>query len=303
MLVTDHLKNTTNPLFSVEVVPPRRNANWNNINVLVDRLVEDHQIPFLYVTSHASIILEDGRRGKTNPGTDRLCERIMQAGSQAVPHVICKGYNIGETGLFIQWAKDQGITNIMALTGDVKKGENLIEVKGKVNRYSIDVIRQARRDSFTGDIGVGYYPQGHILDSKIEHGVVFLKAKLDAGADFGIGQICLSYDAEMSFRDQCLKYDLTEPLLAGIKVLTSRRQLISIPKSFYGVTIPRELAEGIERFTSLEKPCTEDSLKFGVNFMAQYIRKLSEAGVPGFQIYAMNKGKSALALLDKLNSC
>ena len=83
------------------------------------------------------------------------------------------------------------------------------------------------------------------------------------------------------------------PIIPGLKILTSKSQLHSIPKNFH-VTIPTDLADEVEA----AKP--KDVLKIGVEWSVNQVKQLLDENVPSVHFYIMLDSKPISMLLDRL---
>ena len=84
------------------------------------------------------------------------------------------------------------------------------------------------------------------------------------------------------------------PIIPGIKVLTSKRQLVSIPRTFH-CEIPEALAEGIQN----AKPGHVSEV--GAEWTLQQSRELLDAGAPSLHYYVMSSSKAINKVLAKLD--
>jgi methylenetetrahydrofolate reductase (NADPH) len=95
------------------------------------------------------------------------------------------------------------------------------------------------------------------------------------------------------FVDKCRAAGINVPIIPGLKIITSKAQLHSVPKNFH-VTIPDELADEIESSNS------EDVLKIGVEWAAKQVEELLDKKVPSVHFYIMLDPKPIKMLMDRL---
>jgi methylenetetrahydrofolate reductase (NADPH) len=96
-----------------------------------------------------------------------------------------------------------------------------------------------------------------------------------------------------SFVDECRNQGIDVPIIPGLKILTTRTQLTSLPRTFH-CEIPPGLAEAVER--SGEGEVTEA----GVNWTLQQAQELMATGVPAVHIYVMQRSRAIQMLMDRL---
>ena len=105
MKVTEHLKNANKTLFSLEILPPKKGDNINDLFNHLDPLME-FKPPFVDVTYHREEYVYDKmpngllkrKTTKKRPGTVGICAAITNKYNvDTVPHIICGGFSKEET--------------------------------------------------------------------------------------------------------------------------------------------------------------------------------------------------------------
>ena len=140
MKVSEHLKqNVGRTLFSIEVLPPLKGRNVQEIFGAIDPLLE-FDPKFIDVTYHREEYVfkkrPDGLLEKKSvrkrPGTVGICAAIMtKYGIDAVPHIICGGFSRDETENALIDLSFLGIDNVLVLRGDSIKSEGKFVLKGQ----------------------------------------------------------------------------------------------------------------------------------------------------------------------------
>ena len=87
---------------------------------------------------------------------------------------------------------------------------------------------------------------------------------------------------------------ISMPIIPGLKILTSKRQLSSIPRVFF-VEIPVEITERI-----MSAKTRAEEIEAGVDWAVQQALDLLDKGVPYLHFYIMQNTKPFLMLMDKL---
>jgi methylenetetrahydrofolate reductase (NADPH) len=86
------------------------------------------------------------------------------------------------------------------------------------------------------------------------------------------------------FVSRCREAGITVPIVPGLKILSTKKQLKTIPHSFY-VDIPEELTAEVEA----AKP--EHVADIGVAWAIRQSEELLSAGVPSLHYYIMTSSK------------
>ena len=301
MKVTEHYDRADGPLVSFEIIPPRRGGSVEGILSLVHDLVP-FAPPFIDVTSHSAEAsyeeMPDGtvrrQTKRKRPGTIGLCAAIQHRfGIDAVPHVLCRGFTREETEDALIELHYLGIHNVLAVRGDDKGFDKAERTDRSRNEYASDLVAQIgsmNRGRFLEDlldaaptdfcVGVGGYPEKHGDAPNKTWDVLNLKRKVDAGADYVVTQMFFDNAHFFDYVARCRAVGITVPIVPGIKVLTSKAQLHSLPKAFQ-TEIPEALAAEVEA----ARP--EQVADIGVEWARQQSDELLAAGVPGIHYYLM----------------
>src|SRR6056300_1560553 len=127
MKVTDHIQSAKGKtLFSFEILPPLKGQNIQTIFDNIDPLME-FKPPFIDVTYHREEYdykelpngLLEKRIVRKRPGTVGICAAIQNKYQvDAIPHVLCGGFDREDTENFLIDMGFLGIDNVVALRGD-----------------------------------------------------------------------------------------------------------------------------------------------------------------------------------------
>ena len=305
MKVIDHLKQAKDTLISFEVLPPLKGKGIEALYKHLDPLME-FRPSFINVTYHRSEHVfkkkADGSFEKVivrkRPGTESICAAIMNRYNvDTVPHLICGGFGINETEDALINLNYLGIDNVLVLRGDAAKNETSFEPEPGGHRYAIELLKQVinlnsgiyleeelkdtTRTKFC--IGVAGYPEKHFEAPNMQTDLLYLKAKVDAGADYIISQMFFDNAKFFSFVKGCRDIGITVPIIPGLKPLTTKKQLTVIPRTFY-VDIPSELANEV-----LKCKNDEDVEKLGTEWLLNQSRELKKSGIPALHYYTVGK--------------
>lgn len=314
MKVIDALSQSRNPLISYEIIPPRRGGSVNSIMSIVEHLVK-FDPPFIDVTSHSAEVyyeeLPDGtlRRyaKRKRPGTLGLCAAIKgRYGIETVPHLLCLGFSREETEDALIELNYLGIQNVMALRGDDSGYQKVLNGNKTRNVYASDLVHQiadmnrgvyleSLLDAAPTDfcVGVAGYPEKHFEAPNRAWDIQNLKKKVDSGAAYVTTQMFFDNRHYFSFVKECRAAGIDVPIIPGIKVLTSKRQLHSLPRNFH-VEVPAELAREIG-----EAP--DDRVKdVGIEWAIRQSAELMSAGVPCVHFYIMQSADVVTRVVEPL---
>jgi len=314
MYVTEHLERSTNPLFSFEIVPPLRGRSARDILDIVEHLMK-YEPPFIDVTAHGAVAeyREDSegtihRRIHTKrPGTLSLCGIIQNRyNMDTVPHLLCRGFTREETEDAMIELAFLGIHNVLAVRGDETNYQTPSGDGRTVNRYTQELVGQLsdlRSGKYLGEIdnsdpmdlciGVGAYPEKHVEAPSLKVDIARLKEKVEAGADYIVTQMFFDNQRFFEFERRCREASITVPIIPGLKVVNSVRQLQKLPK-FFHISLPDDLVDEI-----METP--KQVKEIGVRWATEQARGLLEHGVKCIHFFVVNDVKSVCATLDGLS--
>jgi methylenetetrahydrofolate reductase (NADPH) len=316
MKVIDHIKQATKTLISFEILPPLKGKTINSIYDHLDPLME-FKPAFINVTYHRSEHVfkkkADGTFDKVEvrkrPGTVGICAAIMNHYKvDAVPHLICGGFNKRETEDALIDLNFIGVDNVLVLRGDAAKNETVFEPEADGNVYAIDLLKQVVnlnngmyleediRDGFRTNfcIGAAGYPEKHFEAPNLQTDLAYLKAKVAAGAEYVVTQMFFENKKYFEFVKACREADINVPIIPGLKPITSKKQLSIIPRTFH-VDIPTDLSSAV-----LQAKTDVDVEKVGTEWLLQQSKELKEAGVPVLHYYTLGKAKVIYNVVKEL---
>ncbi len=314
MKVTEHLERAKEPFISYEIIPPLRGGSLARLLALIDDLVK-YRPPFIDITSHASQVeyleTSDGIRRKIKrkrPGTLGVCALIQNKYQvDAVPHVLCHGFTREETEDFLIELNYLGIDNVLAIKGDDDGYRKPLPEGRSANEFAVDLVQQivamnkgryleedlldAEPTDFS--IGVSGYPEKHFEAPNFEADLRNAKAKVEAGAQYIVTQMFFNNRHYFDYVAKCRERGIEVPIIPGLKILTSKRQLLSLPRLFH-CEIPSELADEVEVSPD------ERALDIGVDWACRQARELLEQGAPSLHFYVMASSKPVNLMMGRL---
>ena len=314
MKVTEHYERADEPLFSYEIIPPKRGSSVSDVLGVVEQL-KPYDPPFIDVTSHSAEAfyeeMPDGSVRKQvkrkRPGTLGLCAAIQHRfGIDAVPHILCRGFTQEETEDALIELNYLGIHNVLAVRGDDNGISKPTRPDRRQNEYARDLVAQIgamNEGHYLADlldaaptdfcIGVGGYPEKHVDAPNRTWDVLNLKRKVDAGADYVVSQMFFENRHFLEWTERCRDVGIDVPIVPGLKILTSKRQLQSLPRAFY-TEIPEALAAEVEEAKD------EHVADVGIEWARRQAEGLLDAGVPGIHFYIMSTARHVVRVAEPL---
>lgn len=314
MKITDHISNAKKTLVSFELLPPIKGQSIQGIFNTIDPLMEFNP-PFIDVTylredyiykQHPNGLLEKVAYRK-RPSTVATCAAIMNKYKvDAVPHLICGGFTKEETENALIDLQFLGIDNVLVLRGDARKSESSFVPTPGGHAYASDLLQHVvdmNNGKYLHDymdstektdfcIGVAGYPEKHFEAPNLETDFQYLKHKVDLGANFIVTQMFFDVNKYKAFVDKCRAEGIHVPIIPGLKPLTTRKQLTSLPKVFH-LDIPLELSKAVQACKN-----DKDVKDVGIEWMIQQCKDLIKIGAPVLHFYTMGNPEPTKRIIE-----
>ena len=316
MKITEILDNRKQTLFSFEIIPPLKGQSIENIFKAMDPLMEFkpafvdvtyHREEFTY-KKHDNGLLER-RVTRKRPGTVGICAAIMNRYHvEAVPHIICGGFNKAETEDALIDLNFLGVENVLALRGDSIKNEPSFSPEPDGHHYASDLIKQINnmnegvyldeelQNAVKTDfcIGVAGYPEKHFEAPNMKMDMEHLKRKVELGAEYVITQMFFDNKKFFAFEKECREAGIDVPIIPGLKPLTSKKQLVALSRIFH-IDFPEELAEEANKCSSRKQV-----RELGIEWCIQQSKELMDNGAPVLHYYTMSRSKATKQIASAL---
>ena len=316
MKVTEHLAKANSTLLSFEIIPPKRGGDIKQLMKVLDGIIKYNPL-FIDITSHAAeVIYEETSNGgyqmkikRKRPGTLGICALIQNKYNvDAVPHVICSGFTKEETEDFLIELHYLGIDNVLAIRGDDSGFKKPLKFGRSTNDYAVNLIAQITEinnghyledsllDAEAMDfcVGTSGYPEKHFEAPNLKTDIRYTKDKVDAGASYIVTQMFFNNDAYFNYVDLCRKEGITVPIIPGLKIITSKSQVVNVPKNFY-IDIPDELTQEIK-----EAKNDKHVIEIGVEWTAKQVEELLNKKVPAIHFFVMQNDEPINLLMNKI---
>lgn len=276
------------PTLSFEFFPPKTvessDALYNTIGEL-----EAYKPSFVSVTY--------GAGGSTRELTHDLVVRIKTTTSlDPIPHLTCVCHQEKDIAAILQRYAQAGVSNILALGGDppvhlkdYKRANDAFQHAANLVEFIVKFNASGEHPDNRGfGIGVAGFPEGHPATPNRVLEMDYLKAKVDAGADYICTQLFFDNHDFFDFRDRCRLAGIQTPIIAGIMPITSASGMRRMAELAAGARYPAKLLRAIQRCGNDE----EAVQRVGVHYATEQCRDLLEHGVDGIHFYTLNKSRA-----------
>ncbi len=315
MKVTDHIQQAKETLFSFEILPPLKGKSIQSIYDGIDPLME-FKPKFVNVTYHREeFIYKERENGllekiaiRKRPGTVGICAAIMNKYNvDAVPHLICGGFSREETENALIDLQFLGIDNVLALRGDSIKTEANFRAHKYGHSFAVELINQItemNEGKYLMDdvnleptnfcIGAAGYPEKHFEAMNLTTDLQYLKAKVDAGAEYIVTQMFFDNTKFFAFVDACRAVGITVPIIPGLKPIKTMTHVSFLPK-FFHIDYPEELSKELLKCTT-----NQEVEALGIEWGIQQSKELKAKGVPCIHYYTMSNSSSVKAIAKEI---
>jgi methylenetetrahydrofolate reductase (NADPH) len=278
--------------FSFEFFPPKTDAAWEDLFVNIARL-QELRPSFVSVTY--------GAGGSTREKTHDLIVRIhRETDLTAVSHLTCVCHTREELQGILDRYAASGIENVLALGGDPPRDRPNYDRACDAFRYAEGLVRFLKEHPKPPDargfgIGVAGFPEGHPTTPNRLLEMDYLKAKVEAGADYICTQLFFDNRDFYDFRERCDLAGIKVPIIAGIMPITSKSGMARMAELALGARFPAALLRAVNR-------CGDDAAvaRVGVHWATEQCRALLDNGVRGIHFYTLNKSDATRQIYENL---
>ncbi|MDF3054784.1 MAG: 5,10-methylenetetrahydrofolate reductase [Gammaproteobacteria bacterium] len=266
---------------SFEIFPTTTPKALENLNETCVRL-NQFKPRFISVTFGAS--------GAAQLKSLHVVEQLAQQAIPTTPHISCVNMTKDSLQQLLNAYRQYGIKNLLVVRGDIPgNGEGGFSDF----KYASDLVAYIRQT--TGDyfhITVAAYPE---LPTTREDDFMYLKHKIDAGANEAITQFFFNSETYLRFRDACYARGITAPIIPGIMPIQDYPRLLRIACAC-GAQIPLWLRKRLE---SLNGDVFSIRL-LGLDLIRKLCEQLLLSGAPGLHFYTLNQANTASHIYSNL---
>lgn len=287
MKISDILKKDTLSL-SFEVFPPKNETAFDSVKRATEEIAK-------LCPSFMSVTY--GAGGGTSKYTLDIAKNIKERYSvPTLAHLTCVSSTRETVRNKIEEIKSAGITNVMALRGDIPE-ELLGEDRSRWDyTHASQLVRELREICPDFCIGGACYPEIHPESANQKEDIKYLKEKIDAGCDFLTTQMFFDNNLLYNFLYKIREAGITVPVIPGIMPITNANQVARAIK-LSGSFMP-------QRFKSLVDKFGSDPLAMkqaGIAYATDQIIDLYANGITGVHVYSMNKPDVAEKIQNNLS--
>jgi methylenetetrahydrofolate reductase (NADPH) len=278
--------------FSFEFFPPK-----------TDEASEElfRNIATLQALQPSFVSVTYGAGGSTRDRTHDLVVRIQKETSlTAVSHLTCVCHSLDEMTAILDRYAASGIKNVLALGGDPPKTIVNYKRENDAFQYADQLVSFIRSRTNAPDrrgfgVGVAGFPEGHPGCPNRLKEMDYLKAKVDAGADYICTQLFFDNRDFYDFRERCELAGITVPIVAGVMPIASKHGMVRMAELALGAKIPAKLLKAVGR-------CADDDAvaRVGTHWATEQCRDLLDNGVRGIHFYTLNKSDATRQIYQNL---
>ena len=286
---------------SAEVIPPRNGSEQTKVLDQIKTLISAGA-QFLAVTKGAGGSL----RGGSLPIAQSIKE---QFGVPCIAHFTCRDLTAHDVENQLIDHHYFGIRNILALRGDPPDGQKDWKAREGGHSFAYQLIEQIKNlnsgrflprpggpasdgsESTDFCIGAAAYPEHPNEEERLR----FFKLKVDAGAEYGITDMCFDPEAYARFMDLCAKSGIAIPVLPATRLLKTRGQADRMSAKFR-VSVPPDV------LAALPPDGDPDAVERGVELFMKLVERMRSLGAPGIHVYVISDTGGAAAALKRLST-
>ena len=276
------------PVVSLEFFPPKDEAGGTQFVRAVENIRRFFRPDFVSITY--------GAGGSTREPTLRYATLLKnQFGLEVMPHLTCVGSSRHEIASVLAQFQREGFRNLMVLRGDPPQGDQVFAAHLDGFLHASDLLAYISRN-FSGFCnGVAGYPEVHPEAVTAEDDLSWLKHKVDQGASFITTQLFFDNCHYFRFVERCRNRNIKVPIIPGLLPVLSVSQIKRFC-SLCGAALPRKLEDNLKAAGKSSAAVR----RVGIEWARNQIEGLLEGGAPGIHLYILNRSRSAIAILEKL---
>ncbi|XP_012523587.1 methylenetetrahydrofolate reductase isoform X2 [Monomorium pharaonis] len=215
----------------------------------------------------------------TSNNEDYLLDLMENFPPHTLLHLVAKSLKRDDVVHILKKALALGIVNIFAIRGDSLSKSGDFEHASDLVAF----IREQFGDTFC--VCVAGYPQKHPESPSKELDLHYLKAKVEAGADFIITQICFESQVVIDFVRNCRKIGIHIPILPGLFAPASYASLQKMT-DICRLDVPIEIENDLARMKNDDQATRE----YSVDMIVRIIKDVKGSGVTcGFHLFTLNR--------------
>lgn len=287
MKISELLKKDTLSL-SFEVFPPKTESSFESVKTATQEIAK---------LSPSFMSVTYGAGGGTSKYTLDIAKNIKETYSvPTLAHLTCVSSTRETVREKIEEIKAAGITNVMALRGDIPAYLEFADRSNWDYKHAVDLIYELKSADADFCIGGACYPEIHPESANQKEDIKYLKEKVDAGCEFLTTQMFFDNNLLYNFLYKIREAGITVPVIPGIMPITNANQVersIKLSGSF----MPQRFKSIVDKFGS-----DPDAMKqAGIAYATDQIIDLYANGITNVHVYSMNKLDVAAKIQSNLS--
>ena len=287
MKIIDRITQNTLSL-SFEVFPPKTEMRFDSVKSATEEIAKLRP-SFMSVTY--------GAGGGTSQYTLDIAKNIKELYDvPTLAHLSCVSSTKATVQEKIRQIREAGLTNVMALRGDIPAGRENEDRSGWDYRHAVDLIRELKESGADFCIGGACYPEIHPESANQKEDILYLKEKVDAGCNFLTTQMFFDNNLLYNFLYKIREAGITVPVVPGIMPITNANQVERAVK-LSGSFVPQRFKSLVDKFGS--DPAAMKQA--GIAYATDQIIDLYANGITNVHVYSMNNPDVAAKIQANLS--
>lgn len=275
------------PFYSLEFFPPKERESWPGFFTTVEEL---RALAPLFVS------VTYGAGGGTRDYTLDITASLAQRGFTPMAHLTCVGASADSIREYVRKLKDSGVTNILALRGDVPQGQSIDWQECEFS-YASDLVRFVRAEFDDFGIAAAAYLTPHPESASFAEDRKAAAFKLNQGSDFAVTQLFFDPREYFEYVERMRALGVEKPILPGVLPVSSFATLRRV-LSLSGCNIPAKLYLALEEADRQGGP--EAVKEAGIRYAVRQIKQLLDGGAPGIHLYTLNRADTCLRIAEEV---
>ncbi|MBQ1196854.1 MAG: methylenetetrahydrofolate reductase [Clostridia bacterium] len=273
---------------SFEVFPPKTDTAFESVKHATEEIAKLRP-SFMSVTY--------GAGGGTSKYTLDIAKNIKaNYGVPTLAHLTCVSSTRETVRERIEDMKAAGISNVMALRGDIPAGLENADRSHWDYKHAVELVRELKTSGADFCIGGACYPEIHPESTNQKEDILYLKEKVDAGCEFLTTQMFFDNNLLYNFLYKIREAGITVPIIPGIMPITNGNQVERAIK-LSGSFMPQRFKSLVDKFGT-----TPAAMKqAGIAYATDQIIDLFANGIKNVHVYSMNKPDVAEAIQRNLS--
>lgn len=284
------------PTISFEFFPAKTASSREKLHKTIDTLA---------AVDPAFVSITYGAGGSTRGATRELVRHVKDNTTLGpVPHFTCVNHSQEEIYATLRDYAEMGISNVLALRGDAPRDRPDHDHGADFCRHATDLVRYIQSFNDSGahpdrrgfGIGVAGFPEGHPATPNRLLEMDYLKAKVDAGADYICTQLFFDNRDFYDFVERCDIAGIQVPILAGILPITSISSLKRMADLAGGARVPGKL---LRRLLDAEAD-PQAVYEIGIEHASAQSSDLVAHQIAGIHYYTLDQAEPTLEILRRI---